>query len=169
MTDIAFRRVPVTDLAAQACLAAYYAELSHRFGRVFDPGPDPDPDAYSPPRGVFLLVCRGDTVLGCVGLRPDGPQGAEVKRLWVSPDARGMGLSRQVMQAAEQAARSLGATRLRLDTSRHLPEAFALYSRSGWTQVPRYNDNPEADFFFEKRLQAAGSASGPDRGPSGDN
>lgn len=169
MPDITFRPVPVTDPAAQACLAAYYAELSQRFGRVFDSGPDPDPGAYSPPRGIFLLACRGEAVLGCVGLRPDGPQGAEVKRLWVSPDARGIGLSHRLMQAVEQAARALGATRLRLDTSRHLPEAFALYSRGGWLQVPRYNENPEADYFFEKSLQTSGSAAGSAEISSGDN
>lgn len=158
MPDINLTPVPVTHPAAQACLSAYYAELSQRFGRTFDPGPEPDPDAYAPPRGIFLLALQRDEVLGCAGLRPDGPQGAEVKRLWVAPHARGRGLSHRLMLAVEQAAQDLGVTRLRLDTSRHLPEAFALYSRHGWAQVPRYNDNPEADFFFEKRLQASGPA-----------
>lgn len=56
------------------------------------------------------------------------------------------------MQAVEQAARNMGLMGLRLDTSRHLPEAIALYRRDGWSEMPRYNDNPHADFFFEKML-----------------
>ncbi|WP_323040110.1 GNAT family N-acetyltransferase [Gemmobacter sp.] len=151
MTDISLCPVPVTDPAAQACLAAYYAELSDRFGQRFEPGTEPDPSIYEPPRGVFLLARRGDAVLGCVGLRPDG-DAAEVKRLWIAPQARGLGLSRRLMAAAEQAARDLGYARLRLDTSRHLTEAIALYRRDGWAEIARYNDNPYADFFFEKPL-----------------
>lgn len=149
MSQIALRPVPVTGPAAQACLAAYYAELSDRFGTLFEPGEEPDPAIYDPPRGVFLLAERGGTVMGCVGLRPDNGAG-EVKRLWIAPEARGRGLSRRLMAAVEQAARDLGYTRLRLDTSRHLTEAIALYRRDGWAEIPRYNDNPYADFFFEK-------------------
>lgn len=152
MPDITFHPVSVTAPAAQACLNAYFAELSQRFGQTFAPGPETDPGAYEPPRGIFLLAMRGAEVLGCVGLRPDGPGGAEVKRLWVAQGARGLGLSRRLMQAVEQAARDMGRMRLRLDTSRHLPEAIALYRRDRWTEVPRYNDNPHADFFFEKVL-----------------
>lgn len=151
MSQIALRPVPLTDPAAQSCLVAYYAELSDRFGVVFEPGAEPDPAVYEPPQGVFLLAERGGMVLGCVGLRPDDGAG-EVKRLWIAPGARGLGLSRRLMAAVEQAARDLGYTRLRLDTSRHLTEAIALYRRDGWTEIPRYNDNPYADFFFEKEL-----------------
>jgi hypothetical protein len=45
-----------------------------------------------------------------------------------------------------------GVTRLRLDTSRHLPEAIALYRRAGWAEISRFTDNTEADFFFEETL-----------------
>ncbi|WP_051294364.1 GNAT family N-acetyltransferase [Gemmobacter nectariphilus] len=153
MTDITLRPVPVTDPQAQACLIAYYDELSRRFGTLFEPGVEPDPTVYDPPRGIFLLAERAGQVLGCVGLRPDGA-GGEIKRLWVSPGARGLGLSRRLMAAVEQAARDLGYARLRLDTSRHLAEAIALYRRDGWAEIARYNDNPYADFFFEKALDA---------------
>lgn len=151
MTEITLRTVSVTDPQAQECLTAYYDELSSRFGKVFSPGIDPDPACYDPPKGIFLLAERDGRCLGCVGLRPDGENG-EVKRLWIAPDARGLGLSRRLMAAVERAARDFGYTCLRLDTSRHLAEAIALYRRDGWIEIPRYNDNPYADFFFEKRL-----------------
>jgi len=133
---------------AAGCLRAYYTELSGRFGLPFAPGPDPD----RPPRGAFLLGEHGEDRLGCVSLRGDGLGRAEIKCLWVSPDHRGVGLGRRLMAAAETEARRLGLTRLRLDTSRHLPEALTLYRRAGWQEIPRYNDYPFAHHWFEKQL-----------------
>jgi len=75
-----------------------------------------------------------------------------VKRLWVAPSARGLGLSKQLMEATEAAARELSIKVLRLDTNRALPEAIALYRNSGWTEIERFNDDPYPDFFFEKVL-----------------
>jgi hypothetical protein len=59
------------------------------------------------------------------------------------------------MAEVETAARGMGLSHLRLDTSRHLPEAQALYLRDGWTGIPRYNSNPYADHWFEKQLGPA--------------
>ena len=90
--------------------------------------------------------------LGCVGLKGTGKQWAEIKRLWVSPAARGLGVARRLMDAAEATARELSIPVLRLDTNRALPEAMQLYRASGWTEIPRFNDDPYPDTFFEKRL-----------------
>jgi len=57
------------------------------------------------------------------------------------------------MQKVEGVARSLSITVLRMDTNRALPEALQLYHRTGWTQIDRFNDDPYADFFFEKTLR----------------
>ena len=54
--------------------------------------------------------------------------------------------------AAEATARELSIPVLRLDTNRALPEAMQLYRASGWTEIPRFNDDPYPDTFFEKRL-----------------
>ncbi|OCX67120.1 PadR family transcriptional regulator [Thioclava sp. SK-1] len=141
--------------AAQDCLEAYYADLSSRFGQRFDPvrSGDPEASAMRPPDGAFVLAVSDGLAIGCGGLKPladsDMPTG-EVKRVWVSPNARGMGVSRQLMQALEGHARDLGMRRLRLDTSAKLSEARGLYRATGWTEVARYNDNPYADHFFEK-------------------
>ncbi|MCB2133910.1 MAG: GNAT family N-acetyltransferase, partial [Rhodobacteraceae bacterium] len=76
----------------------------------------------------------------------------EVKRVWVSPSTRGMGLATRLMARIETAARDLGMTLLRLDTNSALPEAVAMYRKAGWTEIPRFNDDPYPDVFFEKGL-----------------
>lgn len=146
-------RIDPAAPAAQACLAAYYAELGRRFARGFDVSLSRDPEAAAmlPPRGAFLIAEAAGAPLGCVGLK-GGAGYAEIKRLWVSPDARGMGLARRLMAAAEAEARGLGIGLLRLDTNNLLPEAVALYRATGWTEIARFNDDPYPDLFFEKRL-----------------
>lgn len=149
---VTIRPCPVAAPEAQLCLAAYYGELSRRFGLTFTPDPDADPGAMAPPRGLFLIAARADAPLGCVGFRDDAPGIGEVKRLWVAPEARGMGLARRLMGRVETEARVMGLRLLRLDTSRHLPEAITLYRNTGWTEIARYNDNPHAHHWFEKAL-----------------
>jgi GNAT superfamily N-acetyltransferase len=104
------------------------------------------------PRGAFLVVLSDGMPLGCVGLKGDGSEVGEIKRLWVSPAARGLGLAKGLMAAVEDAARDLGMTTLRLDTNSALPEAAQLYRGTGWREIPRFNDDPYPDLFFEKAL-----------------
>lgn len=141
---------------ARACLQAYYDELARRFATGFDVALSRDPDAADMirPRGTFLLAWSEGLPVGCVGLKGDGGDLAEVKRLWVSPSVRGQGLARRLMAAVEDAARELSIGVLRLDTNSALPEAIELYRRTGWVEIPRFNDDPYPDVFFEKRLAA---------------
>jgi GNAT superfamily N-acetyltransferase len=90
--------------------------------------------------------------IGCVGLKGTGGEIAEIKRLWVAPSARGLGVGRRLMDAAENAARQLSVKTLRLDTNRALREALRLYRSTGWREIDRFNDDPCPDFFFEKHL-----------------
>jgi DNA-binding MarR family transcriptional regulator len=139
---------------ARYCLAAYYAELARRFEQGFDVSLSRDPDARDMirPRGAFLIAMSDGVPVGCVGLKGTSHGYAEVKRLWVAPSARGLGLARRLMEATEAAARDLGIKVLRLDTNKALPEALQLYRGSGWTEIDRFNDDPYPDFFFEKTL-----------------
>jgi DNA-binding MarR family transcriptional regulator/GNAT superfamily N-acetyltransferase len=139
---------------AKYCLGEYYAELARRFERGFDVSLSRDPEAKDMirPRGVFLLALSDGLPLGCVGLKGSGGETAEIKRLWVAPSARGLGLARRLMTAAEDIARELSIKVLRLDTNSALPEAQKLYRNSGWTEIDRFNDDPYPDTFFEKRL-----------------
>ncbi|WP_279357088.1 bifunctional helix-turn-helix transcriptional regulator/GNAT family N-acetyltransferase [Methylobacterium indicum] len=139
---------------ARHCLAAYYAELGRRLSTGFDVSLSRDPEAADMmrPRGAFLVAVSDGLPIGCVGLKGKGGETAEIKRLWVCPSARGLGLSRRLMEAAEAAAREIGIAVLRLDSNSALTEALALYRRTGWVEIDRFNDDPYPDFFFEKRL-----------------
>jgi len=142
------------DPVALACLSRYYGELAARFAQGFDVSLSRDPEAADMirPRGIFLLARIGTQPAGCAGLKGHGDWG-EVKRLWVAPEARGRGLARHLMTGIETAARDMGLPVLRLDTNSTLAEAVALYRNAGWREIPRFNDDPYPDIFFEKRLQ----------------
>ncbi|WP_066706683.1 helix-turn-helix domain-containing GNAT family N-acetyltransferase [Celeribacter ethanolicus] len=136
------------------CLESYYAELAARFAMGFDPAKAArlDSDDMRPPRGVFLVALSDGLPSGCVGLKGTDKGYAEIKRLWVAPSARGLGLAKRLMSKAESYAREMGITTLRLDTNSALPEAAGLYQRLGWSEIERFNDDPYPDLFFEKRV-----------------
>jgi GNAT superfamily N-acetyltransferase len=139
---------------ARYCLGEYYAELARRFENGFDVSLSRDPEAVDMirPRGAFLVAMSDGLPIGCVGLKGGGGESAEIKRLWVAPSARGLGLARRLMKAAEDAARELSIKTLRLDTNSALPEAQQLYRSGGWNEIERFNDDPYPDTFFEKQL-----------------
>jgi DNA-binding MarR family transcriptional regulator/GNAT superfamily N-acetyltransferase len=139
---------------ARYCLSEYYAELARRFENGFEVSLSRDPEAADMirPRGTFLVAMSDGLPIGCVGLKGAGSEVAEIKRLWVAPSARGIGLARRLMTAAEDAARELSINILRLDTNSALPEAQQLYRRTGWTEIDRFNDDPYPDTFFERHL-----------------
>jgi GNAT superfamily N-acetyltransferase len=135
---------------ARACLNAYFDLLADRIPgieRTHVPDPDPDAHYYRPPHGTFLLARADGSPLACVSLKTAGPATGEVKRLWVAPAARGMGLARRMMTAVEDAARAFGMTRLILDTNEHLPEAIALYRATGWADIAPYTPFPATHWF----------------------
>lgn len=152
--SIAIEESDPTSEPARACLAAYYAELVTRFAGGFDVALSCDPEAAAMvrPRGTFLLAVADGLPVGCVGLKGSCGPVAEIKRLWIDPAARGLGLAKRLMQAAETAARDLGIQTLQLDTNSALPEALALYRKAGWIEIDRFNDDPYPDHFFEKAL-----------------
>lgn len=141
--------------AAKACLRAYFALLAERIPGIdasHVPDPDPEADAFRPPRGTFLIAREGATVLGCVSLKSVDTTLGEVKRLWVAPAARGRGLARHLMAEVEAFARSVGMTDLRLDTNSALTEALALYKSSGWEPTAPFTKAFPATDWFAKRL-----------------
>lgn len=151
---IALEPMDPRSAPARYCLAEYYGELARRFETGFDVSLSADPDATDmmPPRGEFLVAMSDGMPIGCVGLKGTDKGYAEIKRLWIAPSARGLGLAKRLMDAIEQAARTLDIAVLRLDTNRALPEAIRLYRTTGWTEIERFNDDPYPDFFFEKRI-----------------
>lgn len=146
--------VPPEDARAQACVQAYYAELAARFAGGFDVALSRDPQArdMTAPRGAFVIVLSDGMAVGCGGLKATDQGYGEIKRVWIAPQARGLGLARRLMAELERIAGARGMVCLRLDTNSALPEAVALYRASGWTEIERFNDDPYPDLFFEKRL-----------------
>jgi DNA-binding MarR family transcriptional regulator/GNAT superfamily N-acetyltransferase len=147
--------------AARFCIEAYFAELDHRFDGGFDPArsSSPDPGEFVEPGGLFLVArLRGEPVgCGALRLRADA---AELKRMWVAPSARGLGLGRRLLGELEQLARERGCPVIRLDTNRALVEAISLYRSAGYAEIAAFNDEPHAHHWFEKRLRARGGSTG---------
>lgn len=133
------------DPAAIACLQAYYHLLAEKIPALTADMltlPLSDPAAYRAPHGAFLIAWSDDLPIGCVSLRRLTATTAEVKRLWVDPQARGQGLARRLMQTLEIRAKTLGYSQLKLDTNAALAEAITLYRREGWQDIPAYTSFP---------------------------
>ena len=139
---------------ARACLDSYFEELAARFPEGFERETDRADELteYSPPAGVFLVAQIVGEPVGCAALRPLSPGIGEIKRMWVSPRARGRGVARKLLAALEEAARERHLSAVRLDTHSSLAEAQRLYRTSGYREIPRFNDNPYAHHWFEKAL-----------------
>jgi DNA-binding MarR family transcriptional regulator/GNAT superfamily N-acetyltransferase len=142
---------------ARLCVLSYFDELARRFDGGFDPGRSiPAGDAeLTPPAGVLLVASLRDEPVGCGALKLHGDAPAEIKRMWVSPSVRGLGVGRRLLADLEARAAGLGVRTLRLETNRTLEEAIALYRSAGYREVAAFNDEPYADHWFEKRLGGA--------------
>lgn len=140
--------------AARACLDRYFEELAARFPEGFDRKSDgaADLDDFTPPVGVFLVAQILGKPAGCGALRTFSPGIGEIKRMWVSPEVRGLGVGRKLLETLEQAARERNLRAVRLDTHSSLAEALSLYRASGYREILPYNDNPYAHRWFEKAL-----------------
>ncbi|MGW7517150.1 GNAT family N-acetyltransferase [Streptomyces sp. NPDC054796] len=156
----------VDTAEAEAVLRAYIDDIAGRYyarpatrEEIDTTLAESPSDDLAPPHGTFLLAREADAtrtapgaVLGCVGVRLLSAKTAELKRVWVTPAARGCGLGSALIGAAEHAALDLGATTMRLDTRTDLVEARRLYGRHGYVEIPPYHHGKYADHWFEKRL-----------------
>ena len=139
---------------ARWCIRQYFGELARRFDTGFDPALSipADADDLTPPRGLLLVARLRGRAVGCGALkhRPAAP--TELKRMWVDPSVRRLGLGRRLLRELERRAADAGATTLRLETNGALVEAIRLYRSSGYEEVPAFNEEPYAHHWFEKRL-----------------
>ncbi|MEU8818147.1 helix-turn-helix domain-containing GNAT family N-acetyltransferase [Actinoplanes sp. NPDC048796] len=144
---------PVPDAAPEArfCLRAYAAELVTRFPEGYDAE-----GALLPPGtlhdGTFLLAAEEGEPVGCGLWQGGSPGTAEIRHLWVSPRARGLGLARRLLAALEADAAARGVTTVRLGTHSTLVEAIALYRSAGYREIPPYDESPYNQLAFEKPL-----------------
>ncbi|WP_344061555.1 GNAT family N-acetyltransferase [Microbacterium pumilum] len=153
------RRSPVDAPDAHALLAEYFASRERGFAHqnVVYTTAFPDPSLFEPPAGVFLIVeDDSGAPVGCGGIRliADGANGRryEVKHLYLRPETRGRGWGRLLLDDLERRAVDFGAHELVLDTHHSLEAAARLYANSGFVEIPRYNDNPNASRWYGKDL-----------------
>jgi GNAT superfamily N-acetyltransferase len=133
------------EIAAVAALFdAYAASLPIELGyQDFATERATLPGKYVRPGGVLLLARdAAGSPLGCVALRALGGGRAEIKRLYVAPAARGLGLGRALLAGVTQAAIELGHGALCLDTLPFMAEAQARYMRAGFLPIPPYGESP---------------------------
>jgi GNAT superfamily N-acetyltransferase len=111
-------------------------ELDARYGTDdHEPGALPTAETMA----VFLVARDEDgTAVGCGGLRPLGPDSAEIKRMYVEPSARGTGVATALLRAIEDHARELGIPRLLLETGTGQPDAMRFYQREGYEPIEAY-------------------------------
>jgi len=120
------------------------------------------PGDYAPPAGELLLARdRGGGALGCIALRSLGPGSGEIKRLYVCPPARGLGLGRALVTAICAVAEGLGYREIKLDTLPSLTAAAGLYGAMGFEPIPNYGANRYPGLLcFGKTLAGASLAGG---------
>ena len=136
------------------CIEQYFTELGERFEMGFDPtlGISAHAHELTPPVGLLLVARLREEPVGCGALKFHKNTIGELKRMWIAPRARGLGLGRRLLEALEHKAREAGMTVIHLETNRTLIEAIELYRHSGYQEVEAFNDEPYAHHWFEKRL-----------------
>jgi GNAT superfamily N-acetyltransferase len=139
--DIEIRRELVTARSAGDLILALNAELSARYPEEGTADHFRlDAEQVSPGRGAFLVVYAAGRPIACGALRLFDAGTAEIKRMYVEPGARGSGLGRRLLAALEAEARDLGVRRIVLETGPRQPEAIALYSSAGFSEIAAFGD-----------------------------
>lgn len=142
---------------AKHCMESYFAELEDRFDEGFDQSLSTSVDytEFAMPAGLLLVARLRGEPIGCGALKFHDDQPPDVKRMWIDPSARRLGVGRRLLSALEAEAMSAGATVIRLETNRALGEAIGLYHSAGYVEVPPFNGEHYAHHWFEKQLPGA--------------
>ena len=142
--DVTITPAALGDPDVARLIAALDADLDERYAADDDEddvdramlnllGPD-----VTPPRGTLLLAWSDGVAVGCGAIRPHDDETAEVKRMYVAPEARGRGVAAALLAALERAAAELGYRRLVLETGIRQQEAMRLYETRGWTPIENF-------------------------------
>jgi len=138
---------------ARTAVAAYFQELDETFEGGFDVAAGAaDEQSLGGETGRFIVAVSNGAVVGCGGLQSLSDDIGEIKRMWVHREWRGLGLAGRLLRRLEEESTALGHRVVRLDTNSSLAEALAMYRAAGYVEIPRYNDNPYPDHWFEKRF-----------------
>jgi putative acetyltransferase len=137
-----------------ALTLAQQEEMRGLYDGEADIGPARDAWMFEPPRGVFLAVRIDGRAVGCGGIARFDETRGELKRMYVEPGSRGLGLGRALLDALEEEARRLGYVAVVLETGDRQPEALGLYVSAGYQRIPCYEPyaSRELSLCFEKAL-----------------
>lgn len=139
---------------AQWCVQQFFAEID----ALFDSGYDPSKaivvgsDDLTMPQGAFLVARLHGQPVGCGGVKLPQGEPAFLKRMWVAPSARGLGVAGLVLDRLEAFAIEAGSPAVTLDTNSKLAAAARLYTSRGYREVPDFNGEPHADRWYRKEL-----------------
>ncbi len=150
--------VPYQHPEARRLTQALYREQLALYGFADDPADTPDTD-FTAPEGTFILASAGDDpALGCGGWRTAGPRTGEIKRMYVTPAARGRGLGRLILQVLQEDAARRGMTEMILETGARNTAALGLYARSGYISARPYGKDrdPGINRAMRRGLPAGG-------------
>ena len=100
------------------------------------------PSSYLPPDGALLIATVDERLAGGIAMRRLGEHVCEMKRLYVRPEFRGLGLGRTLAGAIIDAARDIGYRHMRLDTLPGMDDAQRLYRDLGFREIAAYYENP---------------------------
>ncbi|WP_433827254.1 GNAT family N-acetyltransferase [Actinoplanes sp. CA-015351] len=123
------------DADGVALRTAQRAELDARYG-TGDHEPGTPPSAAD--IDLFLVATAAGKAVGCGALRRLDEASAEVKRMYVTPESRGSGVSTAILRALEAAAVERGWTTIRLETGPAQPDAMRFYEREGYREIPLF-------------------------------
>jgi putative acetyltransferase len=138
----------------QRLLSAFGDEVKKRYDSppadvgIFDPA------LVAVPRSVFLVARNDGNPVACGALVPMDENCVEVKRMFVAPQQRGLGIATRILDELERFAREFDYDAMRLETGVRQPESIALYGKAGFYRIPNFPpfENDSSAVCFEKRI-----------------
>ena len=139
---------------AQRLLSAFVDEVKKRYD---SPPADVgffDPALVAVPRSIFLVARENGNAVGCGALVPMGENVVEIKRMFVAPPERGLGIATQILEELERLAREFDYDAMRLETGVRQPESIALYGKAGFYRIPNFSpfEDDSSAVCFEKGI-----------------
>jgi putative acetyltransferase len=126
----------LSDAVVARLIEAQQSEMAGYYDGEGGSGAPPRDEEFLPPAGVFLAALREGEIIGCGGICRLDVGAAEIRRMYVAPSARGLGVGRRLLEALEDQAQVLGYRSIRLETGRLQREAIGLYESAGYRPVP---------------------------------
>jgi GNAT superfamily N-acetyltransferase len=150
--EFTVRALAYGDAVVRALEAELQQDYVERYGGVHES--PVDPGQFTPPHGVFLVGFAGAEPVASGGFRRHDDDAAEITRMYVVEDRRGVGYARRLLAELERRAAEAGYVRVVLQTGLRQPEAVALYESSGYTPIPGFHAELPASHSFGKQLRA---------------